>query len=102
MEIVFNIGIGLLGVLFFIAWNSRKFIQDGTFKPLTHFQQNWGRWLWAIIMLILMAVIVGFEPKVSGAIKTFTGLDIANERGAFFTTGLALAGLIKGVVKKNA
>lgn len=101
MDIIINILIGVVGIIFFIAWNSRQHIKSNSFSLKVHFKQNWKRWSWSVVMLSLIAIIVGFEPKIADAIKTFTGLDITNERGAFFSTGLALAGLIKGVVKKN-
>lgn len=101
MELLFNILIGILGIVFYVGWNSREYLKNNSFSIKTHFNENWKRWIWAVSMLVLMTFVLWVEPKLSEALKTFTGLDIANERGAYFTTGLALAGLIKGVVKKQ-
>lgn len=97
---IINIAFGLAGIIVFVVWNSRTLIATPSFTLKMHFQQNWKRWAWSITMLVLLTTLVTAEPKLSDAIKAFSGLDMANERGAFFSTGLALAGLIKGVVKK--
>lgn len=100
-EALLNIGIGILGIVVFIAWNSRTKILSNTFSIKTLVHENWKRWAWSVVMLGLIVLLVTIEPKLSSAIKAFTGLDIAAEKGAFFSTGLALAGLVKGVVKKT-
>lgn len=101
MEALASIGIGILGIVAFVAWNSRIKIISNTFSLKTLITQNWKRWTWSVVMLIIIVVLVTIEPKLSEAIKSFTGLDIAAEKGAFFSTGLALAGLVKGMVKKT-
>ena len=102
MEMLINIGFGLAGIVVFVVWTSRKLIMTPTFTLKMHFKQNWKRWSWSITMLTILTILVTAEPKLSDAIKAFLGIDMANERGAFFSTGLALAGLVKGVVKKSS
>jgi len=99
-EILINIAFGLSGIFLFVVWSSRTLLATNTFSLSEHFKQNWRRWAWSITMISLLTVLVTVEPKLGGAIKSFFGLDMANEKGAFFSTGLALARLIKGVVKK--
>ncbi len=46
-------------------------------------------------MVVIVAILIGTEPKTAEGIKTFTGLDISGERASFFTLGLALTAMIK-------
>ncbi len=100
MEILLNIGIGLLGVIIFIVWNSREYIMTGTFSPRIHIRENWKRWAWAITMLVALTLVIKVDISIAEGVKSFTGLDFTNELGSYFTAGSALAAMVKGVVKK--
>ncbi len=97
MEILINIALGLFGILFLTIFNAKDYImsKDSTFSWKTHYQQNKKRWFWALLMVIIVALLIGLEPKTAEGIKTFTGLDISGERASFFTVGLALTAMIK-------
>jgi len=97
MEIAINCLIGFLGIVFLTIFNAKEYIiqKDKTFSFITHWNDNWRRWAWALSMVIAIAVITGVEPKTADGMKTFTGLDIGGERAAFFTIGLALISMIK-------
>lgn len=97
MEILINILIGALGIVFLTVFNAKEYIvkKDKTFSIKLHWAENWKRWIWALAMVIVIAIVTGVEPKTAEGIKTFTGLDITGERASFFTIGLALTAMIK-------
>ncbi len=97
IEILFNILLGLLGIIFLTIFNAKDYImnKDKTFVFSTHFKQNKWRWIWSFLMVVIVAILIGTEPKTAEGIKTFTGLDISGERASFFTLGLALTAMIK-------
>ncbi len=101
LDFIIKIGLGIAGILLFSAFNAQKSIKEGTFKITIHFKENWKRWLWATFVLTMVALIIEVEPQLAEVIKKSFGLDIGDNRGAFFITGIALAGLVKGVVNKK-
>lgn len=97
LDLVMNILIGSLGILFLTVFNAKEYIfkKDLQFSWTTHGLQNYHRWLWALFMVSIIAVITRMEPETASGIKAFTGLDIAETRASFFSLGLALTAMIK-------
>ncbi len=101
------IGLGLLGIVFFTFFKSRKhFIEWNPFKPRTVkvndtwsfsvlLQENFGAWLWSFVMIVLVAVVVGYIPDVAEAISENLGLTVGTTSKSFFTLGIALSALVK-------
>ena len=90
-----NIGFGILGMLLFSVFMSKKHIKQGwNVKDL--WLKSKGYWAWSMIMLTLIVVILHFVPEASEPIKTLTGLDIGVTATSFITLGIGLTGISKG------
>ncbi len=100
LEVLKSVGVGLVGILFFTLWRSRKFIlgkQKFKFKLIL--KENLGAWLWSLSIILLTAIIVIAIPSAAKGITGLTGLEVADNPASFFTFGLGLSGLNK---KKRA
>lgn len=103
METIIDISIfsaiGLLGILFYTLFKARKYAMDSTFSFPVFYHENIKPWLWAILMVSVIAVIISYLPATAEAIKNFTGLDIAAEKASFFTLGYGLSALARNTLK---
>lgn len=93
-----NIGLGLLGLAIFTVWSIREHLKEFSFRIL--WSKNKPFWAWSLTMLFLFSVLLTVSPDATGAIKTFTGLDLADEPAAWLSLGLAL-GRISRDIQKN-
>ena len=101
MELLINIGIGILGILLYVAFASRSKIFKPEYTIAGHFKENYRRWGWATSILVMIAVLLHVEPTLEDAIKTFTGLDLGTTHTAYFSLAIALSALVRGEVDKQ-
>lgn len=101
METLLNIGIGILGVIFYVLFTSRTQIAQKDFVLSEHLKTNKNRWLWTISIIVTIAVLLQIEPSLIDSIKSFTGVDFNATRASYFSLAIALAALIRGEVNKN-
>lgn len=103
LEFVINLGTGILGLLIYIGWNTRRYIMDGTFNIKTGWDQNWKRGTWVIVMIFLLAIVYMILPEAFNQMSGLDGFSVPEtvEKGTFFGISIGLSKYIKLLVKKN-
>jgi magnesium-transporting ATPase (P-type) len=95
LDVLINIGLGLLGLSLFTVWSVREHLREFSWSIL--FKKNIPFWIWSLTMLLLIAALVAFSPDAAGAIKTMTGLDISEEPAAFVALGMGLGRISRDI-----
>ena len=102
LDILISIGIGVLGILFYTLWRSKRYFlsnETRTFSLSKLIHDNIGAWIWSILIITLTSILTIAIPETADGISTFTGLELAANKASFFTFGLGLIALTKQ--KKN-
>ena len=107
MDILFKVLLGLAGIIFFTLFRSRKHFATWNpwKKPIkikinnqwtlaVFLQENFGGWLWSLLVIIITGVVTYYYPSITGQVSDFIAVDLSRD-GAFFGLGLALSGLLK-------
>ena len=98
-NILIKIYLSLLGILIYTVLKALPYIQTNTFDIVYFLKDNKYKWLWSVILILLISLVITLEPETALLLKTFLGLDIANSNAAFFTLGLGVSNLVKDVSK---
>jgi len=103
LEFITNFGTGILGFVFYVAWNTRQYITDGSFNIKTGWAENWKRGAWVLVMIFILAIIYKVLPEAFSQIGGLDGFTIPEtvEKGTFFGISLGLSKYVKLLVKKN-
>ena len=96
-----NILIGLLGILIYSVFKARTYMINGTFNWSKFVKEGLPTWLWALSLIVLIALIMQLVPEASDAIQTITGFAINEGKAAFLTLGATLAGLTRNMTKSS-
>jgi len=98
-----NILTGLLGLSFYIVWNAREYIMDGSFSFTKGFKENWKRMTWVMVMIVMLSIIYQVLPEAFTQMSGVDGLTIPNtvEKGTFFGISIALSKYVKLLIKKQ-
>lgn len=99
LEILHNLGLGSLGLLLFTVWSVREYLTTFSFSILI--KRNVPFWIWSLTMLVLFSIVLVISPESSGALKTFTGLDLGNEPAAYIITGMGLGRIARDIQKQQ-
>jgi hypothetical protein len=102
-ELISNIGVGTLGLLFYAVYNTRDYIVSGTFDFKKGMKENWKRMAWVETMIILLAIIYLIVPEAFQSMTGMDGLKVPEvvNKGSFFAISIGLAKYVKVLVKKN-
>jgi hypothetical protein len=95
MLILQNIGLGLLGIVFYNLFKSKDYIFAKEFSFSTFLNENFKAWIWSILVIISIVVTITIEPTTKDFLKTFTGLDLTASPAGFFFFGAGLNVLLK-------
>lgn len=103
LEFITNFGIGILGFLIYVVYNTRDYIVSGTFNLKTGWSDNWKRGVWVILMVFLLAVVYRIVPEAFSQLGGLDGFKVPQtvEKGTFFGISIGLSKYIKLLVKKN-
>lgn len=99
MEVLFNIGIAVLGILLFTLVLAQKHIRNKTFKGETFIADNIVQWLWSLVAVIVIAASIAIAPELQDPIKATIGLDVGASKGAYFLLGFGLSSIIRPSTK---
>lgn len=92
MDVLINIGLGVIGLLLFALLDAKKYFKKGFDINLLWEGVKWTG-LWVLLMLILISIVVVYVPDATEPIKNLTGLDIGKTMASFISLGMGLAGL---------
>ena len=88
IELLQHLGLSLAGLAIYSLWQVKDHLS--TFNPKTFISDNKAFWIWAFLLQIIFASLIVWIPESAGAIKTITGIDLA-EPMAFLVSGSLLA-----------
>lgn len=106
IEILKSVGVGFIGIIFytllkstkyFVMWNpfrkiKPKLINKWSFRKLAG--ENFGAWAWALLMIVIMAVVAELSPETLSALESL-GFSVTEEIGSFLTLGFTLSIMVK-------
>tara|TARA_R110000851_G_scaffold108617_1_gene230022 strand:- start:5163 stop:5489 length:327 start_codon:yes stop_codon:yes gene_type:complete len=98
MELVLQqIGIGILAVLLYNVFKFQKMLNKKDLKTKVFWTSYWiewkFKWLWNVLMLVLISSTIYMIPESAESIKNLTALDIGTQLVSFFTLGIGLSSL---------
>ncbi|GGH24598.1 hypothetical protein FAZ19_16315 [Sphingobacterium alkalisoli] len=91
---ILNIILGVLGIVLYTLIKARPYLQSSEIPT------NWNKllwenlpsWLWAILVLIVIAVILTYAPEANQVVgQLFGGMDLQNSPVGFLMMGIALS-----------
>ncbi len=106
MQILATTGIGVLGILFYTLFKSKKYFvrwkpfrslvpsYEGKWSIKTLINENIGNWIWSLIIIIVISVLFKYVPEAIEPLADWAALDIT-DKASFFMMGLVLCSMTK-------
>lgn len=90
MVLLINLIAGILGVFLYTLIKARKGIHaDGFFDSDRFVRENFWAWLFALLIIVVLAISVQLIPDVTNAIQlALPGFELQNSPIGFFGFGL--------------
>lgn len=100
MEILYNIGIGILGILVYALLTVKDKGDLDTLNLSDYFFKSWRKWIVSILIITVLAIVIRIVENGGDAIESLTGLAVTTKKASFLTLGYVLASGSKKVMKK--
>ncbi len=88
IEFFTHLGLSLAGLAIYSLWQVKDHLASFSLKMF--WKDNRPFWIWAFLLQFIFAALIVWIPESSAAIKTITGIDLA-EPMAFLVSGSLLA-----------
>lgn len=98
MELLINLGVGVLGILLYAVLTARDKNDSGVLNVMDYIRNQWSKWVISCIIIAIMAVIIAIVPEGAMAIKAVTGLDVSTTT-SFITIGYILSSAGRKFIK---
>lgn len=95
MEILVNLGLGILGIIAYTLFKSIVYVYEKEFVFSIMLYENIKAWIWSVLVIATIVVAVYLEPEVAVAIKTIFAIDIDGSPAGFFIFGAGINLLVK-------
>ena len=90
MNILINIGFGLIGILLYILLKARKYIYQTTFKE--YLKDNMKNMIHSFLFICVIAVLIEYIPEINNEINDLLGFSIIeNNKKSFIIFGITLS-----------
>ena len=90
MNILINIGFGLIGILLYTLLKARKYIHQTTFKE--YLKANMKNMIHSFLFICMIAVLIEYIPEINNEINDLLGFSIIeNNKKSFIIFGITLS-----------
>ena len=90
MNILINIGFGLIGILLYTLLKARKYIHQTTFKE--YLKDNMKNMIHSFLFICMIAVLIEYIPEINNEINDLLGFSIIeNNKKSFIIFGITLS-----------
>lgn len=90
INILTNIGFGLIGILLYTLLKARKYIYQTTFKE--YLKDNMKNMIHSFLFICMIAVLIEYIPEINNEINDLLGFSIIeNNKKSFIIFGITLS-----------
>ena len=90
INILINIGFGLIGILLYTLLKARKYIYQTTFKE--YLKDNMKNMIHSFLFICVIAVLIQYIPEINNEINDLLGFSIIeNNKKSFIIFGITLS-----------
>nr|DAK62476.1 MAG TPA: hypothetical protein [Caudoviricetes sp.] len=90
INVLINIGFGLIGILLYTLLKARKYIYQTTFKE--YLKDNMKNMIHSFLFICMIAVLIEYIPEINNEINDLLGFSIIeNNKKSFIIFGITLS-----------
>lgn len=90
INVLTNIGFGLIGILLYTLLKARKYIYQTTFKE--YLKDNLKNMIHSFLFICMIAVLIEYIPEINNEINDLLGFSIIeNNKKSFIIFGITLS-----------
>ena len=90
INVLINIGFGLIGILLYTLLKARKYIYQTTFKE--YLKDNMKNMIHSFLFICIIAVLIEYIPEINNEINDLLGFSIIeNNKKSFIIFGITLS-----------
>lgn len=90
INVLINIGFGLIGILLYTLLKARKYIYQTTFKE--YLKDNMKNMIHSFLFICVIAVLIEYIPEINNEINDLLGFSIIeNNKKSFIIFGITLS-----------
>lgn len=90
INVLINIGFGLIGILLYTLLKARKYIYQTTFKE--YLKDNMKNIIHSFLFICMIAVLIEYIPEINNEINDLLGFSIIeNNKKSFIIFGITLS-----------
>lgn len=99
MDLLFNFGISVLGVVIYFVFKARDVIGSSDFSWSRWQSENLAAALWSVIVVLLFSFAQNFVPDAINSLFSILqiSIDWDGGKGHFLVLGVAIAGISRNV-----
>lgn len=90
INVLTNIGFGLIGILLYTLLKARKYIYQTTFKE--YLKDNMKNMIHSFLFICVIAILIEYIPEINNEINDLLGFSIIeNNKKSFIIFGITLS-----------
>lgn len=90
INVLTNIGFGLIGILLYTLLKARKYIYQTTFKE--YLKDNLKNMIHSFLFICMIAILIEYIPEINNEINDLLGFSIIeNNKKSFIIFGITLS-----------
>ncbi len=90
INVLINIGFGLIGILLYTLLKARKYIYQTTFEE--YLKDNMKNMIHSFLFICMIAVLIEYIPEINNEINDLLGFSIIeNNKKSFIIFGITLS-----------
>lgn len=90
LEIVQNVLIAFAAIFVFTLIQARASVFNGEFNSSVFWDENKYRWLWTMLIVLVVAIVNGYAPENLAVLTNLAGIQFTAGEGAFATLAVLL------------